>query len=759
VSQGGDVSEVTSVNGKTGAVVLTASNVEAVPTSEVGQPSGVASLNGSGVLPESELPSSVVSGSAAGATALQPATAEADYVSRATTALNLVTDFGAATAEPVTASMNSTTTITVTGAKSTWVGQVICGEGITRGTTVVKVSGTSVEISKAATLTSAETKVNIGPDCSAACEAFWKKVEESARPPLYLPNVDDSKVFQYELYIPAGRYIVTKPKAMMNASGTAIKGLKITGAGKDATTILFAPAEENGALLKNKEAVFRLTFEHMTFACVDSTATWLESIGPIAQDYTCNSVNWTGEWKYGYKLTGTNNNSEFRHDACSVYGSWTAFLYSPAETEGSDQFLDYWFTNCVLILNKGNFIDMAAGGSIECCGGSYILNGNGSEEQVLFRLRGETHASNTMSIGVIGVRAELRHAQAKWIDTEWSGTAGNSAQISFKDCHDDAVNAEHLPTSTTTTTTLTEAIAVGKTLIPVANSEAGEKFKVGQQVQLSPGNTEKQEVVTVTAVPNSTHIETTATTVEHPSGATVQVAIRPNAVRARFRGGKACQVTWENCSLAGAHQYDIMTSAFEYRRSHEYQNCTIADWQTAQLFVYNWPNGSALVGNRQPVTFDDMCQGSKASNYKYMFGCTINWDRVPNGKPRLHYLSIRATSSGGLIDGSETEEAIIPGHALITKIRSWKGETGALAAANWAYKLLDESNSGAVIATIAPGEGGIPAGREWKKGWSYELLTQLRGKALPAEGWKLKLEVENVTEQQEESFIIVEYLA
>ncbi len=57
------MSEVTSVNGKTGAVTLAASDVGAVPTSEVGQPNGVASLNSSGKLPEAQLQSSVVSGS------------------------------------------------------------------------------------------------------------------------------------------------------------------------------------------------------------------------------------------------------------------------------------------------------------------------------------------------------------------------------------------------------------------------------------------------------------------------------------------------------------------------------------------------------------------------------------------------------------------------------------------------------------------------------------------------------------------------
>lgn len=57
------MSEVTSVNGQTGAVVLTATNVEAIPNSKAGKPEGVATLNGSGELPTSQLPPSVITGS------------------------------------------------------------------------------------------------------------------------------------------------------------------------------------------------------------------------------------------------------------------------------------------------------------------------------------------------------------------------------------------------------------------------------------------------------------------------------------------------------------------------------------------------------------------------------------------------------------------------------------------------------------------------------------------------------------------------
>jgi hypothetical protein len=56
---------VESVNSKSGIVELDAANVAAVPTSELGQPNGVATLNGSGTLTSAQLPSSVVSSSLA----------------------------------------------------------------------------------------------------------------------------------------------------------------------------------------------------------------------------------------------------------------------------------------------------------------------------------------------------------------------------------------------------------------------------------------------------------------------------------------------------------------------------------------------------------------------------------------------------------------------------------------------------------------------------------------------------------------------
>jgi hypothetical protein len=55
------MSEVTSVNEMTGAVVLTASSIEALPTSEAGQPNGIATLDSAARLSGTQMPTSVPS--------------------------------------------------------------------------------------------------------------------------------------------------------------------------------------------------------------------------------------------------------------------------------------------------------------------------------------------------------------------------------------------------------------------------------------------------------------------------------------------------------------------------------------------------------------------------------------------------------------------------------------------------------------------------------------------------------------------------
>lgn len=59
IEAGAQVNTVTSVNGKTGAVVLTTTDLNAIPTTEKGVANGVATLDSNGLVPSTQLPSYV----------------------------------------------------------------------------------------------------------------------------------------------------------------------------------------------------------------------------------------------------------------------------------------------------------------------------------------------------------------------------------------------------------------------------------------------------------------------------------------------------------------------------------------------------------------------------------------------------------------------------------------------------------------------------------------------------------------------------
>jgi hypothetical protein len=107
-------------------------------------------------------------------------------------------------------------------------------------------------------------------------------------------------------------------------------------------------------------------------------------------------------------------------------------------------------------------------------------------------------------------------------------------------------------------------------------------------------------------------------------------------------------------------------------------------------------------------------------------------------------------SSGG---GTAILETFLPKAAVIVAVRSKKGAVGAKTNKNWVYKLLDLSNSEAVIAKV---EGGGTI--EWKTGWNFEERLNLHITGIGTR-LGLKLTCENVEEAVQASWFEVDYLA
>ena len=228
----------------------------------------------------------------------------------------------------------------------------------------------------------------------------------------------------YKLYVPPGTYRIVSPKVLMPDTFTGLpptQGIVIEGAGPYMSTILFAPRTPNSFLMHNNNEFLYLTIRDIAFVSATANANFMYSYSRgFAQRYRFDNVAWGGDWTYGFHLEGTNNNSEMTWVGCSVTGRWNTFFHVPQSVGMTgDQFVNYNFLSCHFEVNRGNFLDMAYGGSVNVIGGSYMIYGTGSPGGTLFTLRNSNHQNGTQRFLAEGLRVELKDSFGRLIDCSW----------------------------------------------------------------------------------------------------------------------------------------------------------------------------------------------------------------------------------------------------------------------------------------------------------------------------------------------------
>ncbi|MBB6671682.1 hypothetical protein [Cohnella nanjingensis] len=228
---------------------------------------------------------------------------------------------------------------------------------------------------------------------------------------------NDNRVGRVKLKLPGGRLIINDPNVFLQLPPTRTCGLLIEGAGDFATEIVFQPGAANQALITNTDNWLFLTFRDMNFVGDVSKAaglTFMDSFSSGgAQNYLFERVNWTGTWRYGLHLTGSNVNSEMSFFHCGISGTWETFFWA----ETSDQFVNYNFYACQFEVSEGNFCRFTKGGNVNVWGGSLIHSGaNGG---TFFLMEGGAHAYSTCRFLCQGTRIEHRTDKSKMIDCAW----------------------------------------------------------------------------------------------------------------------------------------------------------------------------------------------------------------------------------------------------------------------------------------------------------------------------------------------------
>lgn len=226
----------------------------------------------------------------------------------------------------------------------------------------------------------------------------------------------------------AGDFMIKTPRALLDSTGLAGRttGFRFIGLGAPVTTIKYQPTTA-GPLIYNDDFMLDIKFEGISFfgyVADDATGAsdWMYSYNNNggAQGFHASDCWFGGRWRYGVNLQGLNNNSEHSYNRCywSTTGNWLAWLYAPAVgSGGSDQFLNYWFSDCRYWASYP-WIDMASGGHvklIDCDVSGYTP----SVDTYLFNLRTPVHALGVTNFEARGLRAELKSQYAHVMYCEW----------------------------------------------------------------------------------------------------------------------------------------------------------------------------------------------------------------------------------------------------------------------------------------------------------------------------------------------------
>lgn len=237
--------------------------------------------------------------------------------------------------------------------------------------------------------------------------------------------------------IPPGDYLVTIPEALLGNENNAnkINGLRIQGAGRGATRILFKPS--TAGVLARAVKWLDIEFCDITFIAQTADCTLFATPGQSNEQQwafrRCAFYN----WRYIVAPLGSNNCSEVVFDDCGNYAMQAngAWLYIAASGT-SDQFLNYWWLNCKHWSTAAPIIDAAKGGHF------HLKNVDASDwgaaavaapatpdaGTFLIKLRGTSHEGlGVLHMTAHALRGEFKNANAKLLYSEW----GDYGQITL----------------------------------------------------------------------------------------------------------------------------------------------------------------------------------------------------------------------------------------------------------------------------------------------------------------------------------------
>ena len=227
-----------------------------------------------------------------------------------------------------------------------------------------------------------------------------------------------NKYITYNLDIPKSVYLIEESNILSQLVNERATYLNVNGN----NSILHFTSDGNGFTLN--DTLLNVIFKDIVFVSDSNDFILFNNISNGGtQGLKFIDCAFKGTYEYVYHLTGSNVNSEMVFNYCEMTGSWLAFLY----TETSDQFLNYWFTNCKYWCSS-KFIKAPKGGhfKLQNCD---ISGYQPENETYLYELGAGSGAYGVQTFIDNGSRYELKSTNSKVITSNW-----DQGQIVFSNC-------------------------------------------------------------------------------------------------------------------------------------------------------------------------------------------------------------------------------------------------------------------------------------------------------------------------------------
>lgn len=227
------------------------------------------------------------------------------------------------------------------------------------------------------------------------------------------------------IILPPGSYLLEKSASFLGSSigtfgSTYLWGLRIVGAGRGTTQILYRPTS-SGPLIEASNLVIDLGISGIRFDCNDAASDFCDSTASTGQqNFKFEDCLWAGSWQYGMNLAGSNNNSEHVYSRCWFHiAVLTAWQYVAAAVgEPGDQFVNYTYENCNWDTFTAPWIVMYTGGHVHIrdCN---IDNWSPAAATYIWQLYGQNHDLAACFFSLDNVRVEASNTNALMMYAEW----------------------------------------------------------------------------------------------------------------------------------------------------------------------------------------------------------------------------------------------------------------------------------------------------------------------------------------------------